>query len=197
MYCKKVTALLLSLSLTAGLCACGQKSLGAEIEETTSAVADAEEKAYIEETLNLANNTDLTWTYNTDADAWVMSIVSAVVYPELPDQQGVSVCIPGAYVTGIDTDRDNSADVTSREAGEEAVSGSLVIDYEAQITSTNGQTYTAATAPVILNTGAAGYGSQMNSLASTTYASDGYINVSCGNRGKQDTWWIRRTQPGS
>ncbi|MBM6887430.1 hypothetical protein [Pseudoflavonifractor phocaeensis] len=187
MYCKKVTALLLSLSLTAGLCACGQKSLGAEIEETTSAVADAEEKAYIEETLNLANNTDLTWTYNTDADAWVMSIVSAVVYPELPDQQGVSVCIPGAYVTGIDTDRDNSADVTSREAGEEAVSGSLVIDYEAQITSTNGQTYTAATAPVILNTGAAGYGSQMNSLASTTYASDGYINVSCGNRGKQDT----------
>ena len=187
MYCKKVTALLLSLSLTAGLCACGQKSLGAEIEETTSAVADAEEKAYIEETLNLANNTDLTWTYNTDADAWVMSIVSAVVYPELPDQQGVSVCIPGAYVTGIDTDGDNSADVTSREAGEEAVSGSLVIDYEAQITSTNGQTYTAATAPVILNTGAAGYGSQMNSLASTTYASDGYINVSCGNRGKQDT----------
>lgn len=187
MYCKNVTALLLSLSLTAGLCACGQKSLGAEIEETTSAVADAEEKAYIEETLNLANNTDLTWTYNTDADAWVMSIVSAVVYPELPDQQGVSVCIPGAYVTGIDTDRDNSADVTSREAGEEAVSGSLVIDYEAQITSTNGQTYTAATAPVILNTGAAGYGSQMNSLASTTYASDGYINVSCGNRGKQDT----------
>lgn len=187
MYCKKVTALLLSLSLTAGLCACGQKSLGAEIEETTSAVADAEEKAYIEETLNLANNTDLTWTYNADADAWVMSIVSAVVYPELPDQQGVSVCIPGAYVTGIDTDRDNSADVTSREAGEEAVSGSLVIDYEAQITSTNGQTYTAATAPVILNTGAAGYGSQMNSLASTTYASDGYINVSCGNRGKQDT----------
>ncbi len=187
MYCKKVTALLLSLSLTAGLCACGQKSLGAEIEETTSAVADAEEKAYIEETLNLANNTDLTWTYNTDADAWVMSIVSAVVYPELPDQQGVSVCIPGAYVTGIDTDGDNSADVTSREAGEEAVSGSLVIDYEAQITSTNGQTYTAATAPVILNTGAAGYGSQMNSLASTTYASDGYINVSCGNRGKQET----------
>ncbi|OUO42816.1 hypothetical protein [Flavonifractor sp. An306] len=118
MYCKKVTALLLSLSLTAGLCACGQKSLRAEIEETTSAVADAEEKAYIEETLNLANNTDLTWTYNTDADAWVMSIVSAVVYPELPDQQGVSACIPGAYVTGIDTDGDNSADVTSREAGE-------------------------------------------------------------------------------
>ncbi len=184
---KKITALLLSLSLAAGLCACGQEASGTEVEETASAVADAEEKAYIEETLNLANNADLTWTYNADADAWVMSIVSAVAYPELPDQQGVSVCVPGAYVTGIDTDGDGSADVTGADAGEEAVSGTLVIDYEAEITSTNGQTYTAATAPIILNTGAAGYGSQNNSLASTTYAADGYINVSCGNRGKQDT----------
>lgn len=184
---KKVTAVLLSLSLAAGLCACGQKAEEPEVEETTSAVADVEEKAYIEETLNLANNADLTWTYNADADAWVMSIVSAVAYPELPDQQGVSVCVPGAYVTGIDTDGDGSADVTGANAGEEAVSGTLVIDYEAEITSTNGQTYTAATAPIILNTGAAGYGSQNNSLASTTYAADGYINVSCGNRGKQDT----------
>ncbi|MBM6938425.1 hypothetical protein H7U37_07785 [Pseudoflavonifractor phocaeensis] len=184
---KKVTALLLSLSLAAGLCACGQEASGTEGEKTTSAVADAEEKAYIEETLNLANNADLTWTYSASADAWVMSIVSAVAYPELPDQQGVSVCVPGAYVTGIDTDGDGSADVTGAESGEEAVSGSLVIDYEAEITSTNGQTYTAATAPIILNTGAAGYGSQNNSLASTTYAADGYINVSCGNRGKQDT----------
>ena len=184
---KKVTALLLSLSLAAGLCACGQKAEEPEVEETTSTVANAEEKAYIEETLNLANNADLTWTYNADADAWVMSIVSAVAYPELPDQQGVSVCVPGAYVTGINTDGDGSADVTGADAGEEAVSGTLVIDYEAEITSTNGQTYTAATAPIILNTCAAGYGSQNNSLASTTYAADGYINVSCGNRGKQDT----------
>ena len=184
---KKVTALLLSLSLASGLCACGQEASGTEAEETTSIVADAEEKAYIEETLNLANNTDLTWTYNADADAWVMSIVSAVAHPELPDQQGVSVCVPGAYVTGIDTDGDGSADITGPESGEEAVSGSLIIDYDSKITSTNGQTYTAATAPIILNTGAAGYGSQNNSLASTTYAAEGYINVSCGNRGKQDT----------
>lgn len=184
---KKITTLLLSLSLAAGLCACGQEASGTEVEETASAVADAEKKAYIEETLNLANNADLTWTYSADTDAWVMSIVSAVAYPELPDQQGVSVCVPGAYVTGIDTDGNGAADVTSADAGEEAVSGSLVIDYEAEITSTNGQTYTAAIAPVILNTGAAGYSSQNNALASTTYAADGYINVSCGNRGKQDT----------
>ena len=193
---RKPLAILLAGAIAAGLCACGSaadsssstiSAAATTSAETTSAVADAEEKAYIEETLNLANNADLTWTYSAEADAWVMSIVSAVAYPELPDQQGVSVCVPGAYVTGIDTDGDGTADVTAADAGEEAVSGSLVIDYEAEITSSNGQTYTAATAPIILNTGAAGYGSQNNSLASTTYAAEGYINVSCGNRGKQDT----------
>lgn len=111
-----------------------------------------------------------------------MSVVSAVAYPELPEQQGVSVCVPEAYVKGIDTDGDGTADKTSGTA-----KGCLVIDYETQITSTNGQIYTATIAPVIFNTGAAGYGSQNNSTASTSYAADGYINVSCGNRRKQDT----------
>lgn len=187
---RKTLALLLSCATIFSLCLCAQttEAVGeSEADGTTTAVADAEEKAYIEEILNLTNNADLSWTYNADADAWVMSIVSAVAYPELPDQQGVSVCVPGTYVTGIDTDGDGTADVTGADAGEEAVSGSLVIDYEAEIISTNGQTYTAATAPVILNTGAAGYGSQNNSPASTAYAAEGYINVSCGNRGKQDT----------
>ncbi len=40
---------------------------------------------------------------------------------------------------------------------------------------------------MILTTGAAGYGSQNNFPASTGYAADGYIAVSCGNRSKQDT----------
>ncbi len=151
--------------------------------ETVDIVSDA---AYIESTLNLANNADQEWTYYADSDAWVLSIVSAVAYPELPDQQGVSVCVPGAYVTGIDTNADGTADIIS-SSYTEAVKGSLVIDYTAEITSTNGQVYTAATAPVILNTGAAGYGSAMNSTAATTYAADGYINIACGNRGKQDT----------
>ncbi|MCD8337740.1 MAG: hypothetical protein LUD18_10830 [Lachnospiraceae bacterium] len=155
--------------------------------DVTTAVSDQE---YIETTLNLANNEDQTWTYQESADAWVLSIVSAVAYPELPDEQGVSVCVPGAYVTGIDTDGDGVADVTAEsavESGSTSVNGSLVIDYEAEIVSTNGQTYTAATAPVILNTGAAGYSSSNNSTAATTYAAEGYINVACGNRGKQDT----------
>lgn len=177
---KKRIALLFALAALTGLCACSKQS------ENDGSQAENETKAYIEETLNLSNNANQEWSYNSDADAWVLSVVSAVAYPELPDQQGVSVCVPGAYVTGIDTNGDGSADVTAENAGE-AAKGALVIDYDAEITSTNGQVYTASTAPVILNTGAAGYGSQNNQTASTNHAADGYINVSCGNRGKQDT----------
>lgn len=188
----KIIAFLLSFALLAGLCGCAKTSKS-EGEETESSVTEqmdsstvVSDKEYIEDTLNLANNEDQEWTYSETDDAWTLSVVSAVAYPELPDQQGVSVCIPGAYVTGIDTNGDGTADVTASDVME-AVKGSLVIDYNAKITSTNGQVYTAATAPVILNTGAAGYGSQNNSVASTSYAAEGYINVSCGNRGKQDT----------
>ena len=158
----------------------------AEDTSEESAAAVVSDQEYIEEVLNLANNEEQEWTYSADADAWVLSIVSAVAYPEIEDEQGVSVCVPGAYVTGIDTDGDGTEDVTA-DTYEEAVCGSLVIDYEAEVTSSNGQTYTASTAPVILNTGAAGYSSSTNTLAATTYASEGYINVACGNRGKQDT----------
>ncbi len=152
--------------------------------EESVAVSD---KETIEEALNLANNADQEWTYQSDADAWVLSIVTAVTNPVIEDEEGVSVCVPGAYVTGIDTDGDGSADIT-KDNYSEAVKGQLVIDYEASVSSENGQTYTAATAPVILNTGAAGYGNSSNTAASTTYAAQGYINVACGNRGKQDSY---------
>ena len=149
--------------------------------DTTAITADSAEKADIEAALNLSNSKP-EWTYSENADAWTMSSVTAVTNAELPDYQGVSVCVPGAYVKGIDTDGDGIADVTSGSA-----SGSLVIDYDATVTSTNGQIYTAATAPVIINTGAAGYSAQSNQTAGTTYAAEGYINVACGNRGKQST----------
>ena len=142
-------------------------------------------KETIESTLNLANNADQEWSYDSSADAWVLSIVSAVVNPVLPDEEGASVCVPGAYVTGIDTNDDGTADVTAVTYSA-AIKGSLVIDYNATVTSTNGQTYTAATAPVVFTTGAAGYGSQNNQIASTSYAKEGYISMACGNRGKQD-----------
>lgn len=191
-YCKKVIALFLACCL----CACSAQSVSTSTSEAASAsptsasqsvdVADPEQKAYIEQTLSLANNPDQEWTYDADAQAWILSIASAAAFPELPDQQGVSVCVPAAYVLGIDTDGDSQEDVASTSDTQTA-KGSLVIDAAAQVTSSHGQVYTAATAPVILNTGAAGYGSSKNTLAATTYASEGYINVSCGNRGKQDT----------
>ena len=146
----------------------------------------ASDKEEIESALDL-KNMDQEWTYSASPDAWTLSIVTAVTKPVIAEKEGVSVCVPGAYVTGIDTDGDGAADVT-KESFSEAVKGSLVIDYEAKVTSTNGQVYTAATAPVILNTGAAGYGSATNTAASATYAADGYINVACGNRGKQDSY---------
>ena len=177
---QRTFALLLALAVAPGLNGGFRRAARAE---STDAASDS---AYIEDALNLANNPDQEWTYSADADAWTLSVVSAVAYPELPDQQGVSVCVPGAYVAGIDTDGDGAADVRAAD-GDATVKGALVIDSDAQVTSTNGQIYTAATAPVILNTGAAGYGSQSNSPAPATYAADGYINVSCGNRGKQDT----------
>ena len=195
---KKLISVVTCICMVLTLVGCGNTSADTDSEATEAEVSESEEestetsseatmvsdKEYIEYTLNLANNTEYTWTYQTNS--WVMSIVSAVAYPEIEDEEGVSVCVPAAYVTGIDTDGDGVEDVTA-DSYTEPVNGTLIIDYDAEITSTNGQVYTAATAPVILNTGAAGYGNATNTLASSTYAEEGYINVACGNRGKQDT----------
>ena len=191
---RKLLALLLALMLVASLCACGNNTSDgtsnntssnpegtaqSENSGTTVITADSADKAEIETALNLANIKP-EWTYSENANAWTMAIVTAVTNAELPDYQGVSVCVPGAYVKGVDTDGDGTADAASGTA-----SGNLIIDYDAKVTSTNGQVYTAATAPVIVNTGAAGYSSQSNQSAGSTYAAEGYINVACGNRGKQ------------
>lgn len=194
---RNMLALLLAMVLVLGLAACGTSSgetttnddstpqaadnSQGQSDDTTVITADSAEKADIESALNLANIKP-EWTYSENADAWTMAIVTAVTNAELPDYQGVSVCVPGAYVKGVDTDGDGTAEVTGGTA-----SGNLVIDYDATVTSTNGQVYTAATAPVIINTGAAGYSAQSNQTAGTTYAKEGYINIACGNRGKQST----------
>ena len=54
----------------------------------TAAVSD---KKAIEAALNLANNPDQEWTYNSSADAWVLSVVIAVTNPVLENEEGVSV----------------------------------------------------------------------------------------------------------
>ncbi|MCR5747791.1 MAG: hypothetical protein K6G03_08790 [Lachnospiraceae bacterium] len=149
--------------------------------EGTASTEKTPEMIAIEEALDLSKM-NAEWTYSDASDAWTLSVVTAVTDPEIEDEQGVSVCVPGAYVKGVDTDGDGEADATSG-----TVNGKLVIDDEAKVTSTNGQEYSASTAPVIVNTGAAGYSEQTNKTASETYASEGYINVACGNRGKQST----------
>ena len=161
-------------------------AIAASDETITLEETSEETRSEIEEKLNLANNTDYTWEYDESSDSWVMSIVTTVVNPEIEDEQGVSVCVPGAYVEGIDTDRDGTVDITSSNYSE-AVNGNMITNEDGTITSSNGQVYTATSCPVIINTGAAGYSSSSNSTASTTYAEEGYINVACGNRGKQDT----------
>lgn len=143
-------------------------------------------KADIENKLNLANNEAQEWSYDSEADAWILSAVTAVLNPEIADEQGVSVAVPGSYVKGIDTDKDGKEDIKSSNYIQ-AVKGRLVIDYETEIKNENNQTYTADTAPAIFTTGAAGYSEQQNQSAGTSYAKYGYISIACGNRGKQSS----------
>jgi len=107
---KKVMAILLALTLVLGLAACGSSSgetttnddrtpqtadnSQSQSADTTVITADSAEKADIESALNLANIKP-EWTYSENADAWTMAIVTAVTNAELPDYQGVSVCVPG------------------------------------------------------------------------------------------------------
>ena len=151
-------------------------------QATNTVFMTDEQMAAVESYLNL-RNMEPEWSYSSDSDSWTLTPVVDVVYPKLPRYQGVSVCVPGPYVIGIDTDGDGGADVVEGTA-----IGDLVIDHEASITSSNGQVYTAATAPVIVNTGAAGYSEQANQSAPGTWAAEGYINMTCGNRGKQSAY---------
>ncbi len=121
---------------------------------------------WIEYTLDLRHQTH-TWTYNETSKAYTLSVVPAVANAVLPDYEGVSVSVPGVYVKGLDAE------------------GNLIIDYDAKFVNPNGVTYTAATAPVIVDTGAAGYGDQRNGKANSGRAKFGYISVAPGNRGKQ------------
>ncbi|MGX8703433.1 MAG: hypothetical protein ACSW8H_03155 [bacterium] len=146
-------------------------------------VTSVEEKEKIEKALNLANMEDASWELDKVNYAWILSPVTAVLYPEIEDEQGVSVCVPAAYIAGIDTNGDGKADITTSNY-EEAVHGSLVINEWGKVASKNGIVYTPSTAPTIFTTGAAGYSSQKNQKASAEYAANGFISVTCGNRGK-------------
>ncbi len=126
----------------------------------TEARFTAEETAAI---LNVANSSDHSWeAVDSDRDGIVdcykLNRVVCVASPELEDYQGISITVPAAYMNP-----------------------DLTINYDGTV---NG--YTAATAPIILNTGAAGYSASTTGTAGTGYLSSGYINVACGNRGKSN-----------
>ena len=80
-----------------GLASCGAR-------QTSLPATTDEERQEIENTLNLAKNQEVTWSYDSQSDSWTMSVASAVANPELADYQGVSVNVPGAYIKGVDTD---------------------------------------------------------------------------------------------
>ena len=101
---KRWIAMLLALALM---------GCGAGIAEEAVAASD---KAAIEAALDL-DNMDQEWTYSEESDAWTLSVVTAVTKPVIESEEGVSVCVPGAYVAGIDADGDGEADVTAESAG--------------------------------------------------------------------------------
>ena len=131
---KQITAMITAMTMVLGITACGAGNVSAEQEN--------KEQTEIESTLNISNNDEITWSYDSQSDSWTMSVTCAVANPELPDYQGVSVNVPGAYVKGIDTNGDGKEDITGKTYSEE-VNGRLVIDDSAKIANTNGQTYTA------------------------------------------------------
>ena len=120
---KQITAMITTMTMVLGITACGAGNVSAEQEN--------KEQTEIESILNISNNDEITWSYDSQSDSWTMSVTCAVANPELPDYQGVSVNVPGAYVKGIDTDGDGTEDVTGKTYSEE-VNGQLVIDDSAK-----------------------------------------------------------------
>ena len=114
------------------------------------------------------DNMEYEWTLSGEGEkaVYILSPVVDAAKPELAAYQGCSVAIPAYYVKGVNAD------------------GSLEFDYDYEFVNPNGVTYTAATAPIIVNTGAAGYSAGTTGKAGAGYVGYGYINVACGNRGK-------------
>lgn len=80
---KRIVCFCLSMALLL----CGCQAFGDE-------TLPASDRAYIESVLNLKNNPDQEWTYTASADAWTLSVVSAVAYPELPDRRACPFACP-------------------------------------------------------------------------------------------------------
>ena len=71
---KSILVFVLVISIIACTCACAKKSDSATKTYT---------KQEIEEGLNLKNNEEQQWAYDSNSDAWMMNVVSAVMNPEI------------------------------------------------------------------------------------------------------------------
>ena len=145
-----------------------------------------EEKEKIETALDISKNEKAAWTYDASSNTWTMAVVPAVLYPEIENLQGVSICVPGAYVLGVDTNGDGKADVRP-DNYQNPTAGSLVSNTWGYVATRNGQVYKTETAPTVVLTGEVGYEERENALAPKTYAKNGLITVSCGCRGASAT----------
>ena len=108
---KKLSALLMAGVLTISLTACGSSQGISETDADLSATS-SDTISKIESALDISQNNEISWTYDSQSDSWTMSITSAVTDPEIEDDQGVSVNVPGAYVQGLDTDGDGKYTAT-------------------------------------------------------------------------------------
>ena len=105
---KQIIAIITVTSMIMGLTTCSATGSSKNVSKTQADQTD------IESILNISNNDEITWSYDSQSDSWTMFVTSAVANPELPDYQGVSVNVPGTYVKGIDTDGDGTEDVTGK-----------------------------------------------------------------------------------
>lgn len=140
------------------------------------------DKGYIHTYLNMKNREDLFWQYRAEDNVWILSPCTAVAYPTDAAKQSISIAIPEAYVEGIDTDQDGVADITTDNFAA-SVAGQLIIRSGRVVNSSTGYEYHSGNAPILFRNKSV-YGEATEAgEAETAYASEGYITVSCGNRG--------------
>ena len=99
-------------TVLAGLMVLSLLPAAVSAESTTSSTTSSKET--IESALNLANNADQEWSYDSSADAWVLSVVSAVVSPSVPRKlRPLSVQAPVSVSTPTKHHRSSLIQVTS------------------------------------------------------------------------------------
>ena len=75
---KKLTAAITAASMAIGMIAYEAEIIAAQEREEEQ----TEQQTEIESILNISNNDEITWSYDSQSDSWTMSVTSAVANPE-------------------------------------------------------------------------------------------------------------------